>query len=440
MGYTNEAVQVIVRVPKTYTNITVTTNNASVVIGSQSENNNMYEYLVNETNIEDNYIVTVTYEISGSELTSTYEVNSFDNAAPVITIQKPGNGTALVSVTDNSNKIKFFKYTEGEILQANVLSYFTNNGKIVVNEKMTLDLSIDKYTIFAEDYAGNYSYIVLNTIEPGDYIEYDVGYKDVYKTANVYESTNGWRLVQASSNGDGTYSNVIIMSTGIPAKLNYSNNDSTTNKDDWWETDTTKLNAFKTILTNDYNLYNNGDITVPSIKAAAGLYYNFENVKFSYGTSASTSKGIFTSIITDGTTYDSTHNTGEQTGGTLFNLFGTNAKVRLLTLPEVNTAVGRSDIDSTTQISTSDNSNGLYRLDQLTAAQTGITGFATYDSGYYWLPYPGFSYDLVIVAYDGSVNAYSSYTYGVRPAVSLTSNIRFVDEDSNGIPEIQIVN
>ena len=260
----------------------------------------------------------------------------------------------------------------------------------------------------------------------------------------MYTSTNGWRLVSGTENPDGTYSNVKIISTGIPALLRYVYNDSTAETNGWWETDSTKLNDFKTILTNEYNLYNNGNITVPNIKGAAGLYYNFENLNISFKKSMQYNKGFAKSIISNETIYDVDHTTDEITAKTLFNLIGTNAKVRLLTLPEINIEIGRDDIDSTSQISTLEDPNALYRLDQLTEQQTGIIDFTTYDKGTYWLasPYPANRNSILIIKFNGGKDGDTDGSYGVRPAIVINSGIRvkIIDTNNNGVPEIVVVN
>ena len=58
--------------------------------------------------------------------------------------------------------------------------------------------------------------LLKGNVKIGDYIEYPMGYIDVYTTAD-YKPTNGWRILD-----DGTISgNVRIISTGVPAKWAY---------------------------------------------------------------------------------------------------------------------------------------------------------------------------------------------------------------------------
>lgn len=53
-------------------------------------------------------------------------------------------------------------------------------------------------------------------------MEYSVSYVDMY-TNYQFTASNGWRILDGGvPNGDGTYSGVILVSTGIPAKLHYN--------------------------------------------------------------------------------------------------------------------------------------------------------------------------------------------------------------------------
>ena len=446
VGYTNEAIDVTVRVPANYTGISVTASN-DIDVSEENLDGTMYEYYVNEEGVEGNYTITVNYTASGVSKVSTYEVNGFDDEAPTLSVQKNTDSAFVVTASDNS-RIRSLKYIEGEITSANIANFFENSGKNVINGKITPNYNNEKYTIYAQDMAGNYSYAVIKTLEIGDYIEYNVGYTDVYLATNVYTRANGWRLVKATPNGDGTYSNVIIMSTGIPAMLYYDYNDTSTNKS-WWVTNSTTLTTFRNILTSTGGdgTYNFSTSTpYYSLQAAAGLYYNFKDIKFQYATaSRGNNLGYFTSITSGNLAYNrTTNNTVERTGGQLFNLFGSsNATVRLLTLPEVNVALGRTDIDKygANTIGTTQDTIGLYRLDHLSSVP-GMNGFTAYSTtGFYWLasPYPGNNSRLTAVGGIGNVGSGSSGSLGVRPAVCLTSNVEFVDTNNNGVPEMVIV-
>lgn len=76
----------------------------------------------------------------------------------------------------------------------------------------------------------------------GTYIEYDVSYKDMF--AGEYTKLNGWRLLNYTRDSEGYYSNVELISTGRPIKLNMQIGE----KSDWEISDNDKLNRFRELL------------------------------------------------------------------------------------------------------------------------------------------------------------------------------------------------
>ena len=270
----------------------------------------------------------------------------------------------------------------------------------------------------------------------GAFVEYAVSYTDVYNSSNnKYTTTNGWRLLDYTDNGDGTYSNVKLISTGVPAMLVPSHYYSDTKS--WYVTDETKLAEFKNILGSDYEFYTGTD-TYYALQAAAGLYYNFKDIKFAYGAHPrGNNLGYFTEITSNGITYNS-ENTTETTGANLFIPTGVNASVRLLTLPEMNKMLGRTDVDSTITMTDPAGMEGIFVLENLKNL-TSMSAY-TYNDGYYWLasmqPSVNISWGVCIVYYDGNVGAEGGGYGGVRPVVSLTSDIQFTDTNGDGVLEM----
>ena len=275
------------------------------------------------------------------------------------------------------------------------------------------------------------------TVNKGAFVEYNVAYIDMYNSNNKYTATNGWRLLDYTKNADGTYSNVKLISTGVPAKLYYYYNITTNNS--WWVKASTQLKNFKNVLGSEYQYYT-GTSTYYGLQVSAGLYYNFKDIKFAYGTSSNkNNKGYFTEITSNGTTYNSA-NTTETTGSNLFIPTGVNASVRLMTLPEMNTMLGRTDIDSNTKMTDPTGADGLFVLQNIKDI-TGMSAYTYSRGGDYWLasPYP-FASDgngMCDVNYYGGVGDGGVYQpdyrdNGVRPVVCLTSNIQFTD-NGNGV-------
>ena len=232
----------------------------------------------------------------------------------------------------------------------------------------------------------------------GAFIKYDVEYTDTWMNYE-YTNTNGWRLENYELAEDGkTLSNVRLISTGMPARMYYYDTD-TTNNYSKWITDSTKLTEFKNnVLGTDYTTYT-GTGTYYSLQASAGFYYNLGQMTFEQGTRYNKiNQGYYTKIKNGNTTYTS----GETIGDNLFKARN-DASIRMLTLPEVNRALGRDDIDSDDNIT---DTTGIYRLDQISTG-TALTS-NIYNKGYYRLasPWPDASDSHIVcyVLFNGRVN------------------------------------
>ena len=295
----------------------------------------------------------------------------------------------------------------------------------------------------------------------GMFIAYNVEYTDVYK-GYEYTSKNGWRLLDYTDNGDGTLSNVKLISTGVPAKLYYYYNQG---NNEWFVTETGTTNTpnlptFKTLLGGEYDATNNpngyvfytGTSTYYGLQASAGMYYNLGSIKFTNGTSNTTAwgtsanadnRGWFTSIKNGATEYNSTTNTGKTvtngttayTGVTGDNLFKArnDASIRLLTLPELNAAAGRTTDPDSISGYTGD-TTGLYKLSAISTGTTLTSN--TYNDGYYWLasPFPSASNNgnVCYVLCGGGISNDSGNYLGVRPVVCLTSDITLTEVTEDG--------
>jgi len=208
----------------------------------------------------------------------------------------------------------------------------------------------------------------------GAFIQYDVEYTDAYE-GYEYTKDNGWRLLSFTDNGNGTYSDVKLISTGIPARLvfgPFSGGD-----ESWYVKNTEALKDFINILKDGME---NGDTYFSSYDAdgdlpgAAGLYYNFGEIEF--GPGVHFNLGNFTSIKTGGTTYNSeTDYTSKPTGHDLFIPAGTTATVRLLTLTEISRILGRTVLS----YDTLEDPAGAPGLFKLRGVYNVIPGFA-YDT------------------------------------------------------------
>ena len=255
-----------------------------------------------------------------------------------------------------------------------------------------------------------------NTLEIGDYVKYDVSYTDMYTDYDFTEE-DGWRVLDpGEENPDGTYTGVKLISTGVPANLYYyyyaiksKETDKTEGNEGtvglWAGNEAQRKNYLELFnpanrVESDYNIY-----------AAAGLYYNFGLIKFTQGENPSKNVGGYLKV--NGKT------SGEITGKEF--IIEEAEEVHNLTLKELNQARGESET-STTSTSSKDGAMGLFYLKGL-GEEFGYTASV---SPYYWLASPATSNvrRLNSVDYAGTFTISDGDTYGVRPVVSLKSNIQ----------------
>ena len=264
-----------------------------------------------------------------------------------------------------------------------------------------------KYTITVEQYE--------NSLKIGDYVRYNVTYTDVY-TGYEFTAENGWRVLNpGTDNGDGTYTGLKLISTGIPAKLYYQYN-SIRNKENNGEYGNWAGNAEqRERYANEY--YSSGSNDNYNMYAASGLRYNFEKIKFTQGTTSSGNEGYYTKV--NGKTSGNLSETEFLTGGA--------EEVHNLTLAELNEARGESDLETTGSVSTNTGATGLFHLRGLNKYN-----YNSSSTPYYWLasPNPYNTYHLRYVYYYGTIGTHYNTTFGVRPVVSLPSS--FQVEETEG--------
>ena len=168
IDWTNKPIKVTVKVPKTIdiSSVTVTTDNANILKSESFTLNGDYNELeVNTSSVEGNYTISVDYTVDGAQKTQTYAVTNFDNEKPVIIVGSFSfvNGSYYINrirTTDNG-RIKSVKYADMSISDADVESYFqkNNGGYDVKGNKIKLQSQNASYTIYAEDWAGNYAVV-----------------------------------------------------------------------------------------------------------------------------------------------------------------------------------------------------------------------------------------------------------------------------------------
>ena len=355
---------------------------------------------------------------SGNSTSATIEVTLFAN-------DKGGSGlNTLQYAWSNSNTVEptdWKKFINGDVV---------SKTDCVAGTYYLWTKVIDNAGNRATDVKTSNPFIVQVVMEKGDFVEYDVSYIDCDSWNKEYEYTtkNGWRLLSFTDNGDGTYSDVMLISTGIPADFPPIPVNGISDVE-WYIKDTTKLNTFKELLGGEQYTFYTGRTEYYALEASAGLYYNFGNVPFSW--IGGSYEGSYESITIGGKTYDIKDTSGTYTANTLFNTG--NATIRLLTLPELNKALGRNDVDDRTDISTTEDPEGIYRLDLLKNVQ-GMSNYV-YTSGMYWLasPSPDEIRDTNLCSvYGAELSNNFGSRLGVRPVICMNSDKITFDLSADG--------
>ena len=248
-----------------------------------------------------------------------------------------------------------------------------------------------------------------NTLEIGDYVKYDVPYTDTY-TDYQFTEQNGWRVLDpGTENTDGTYSGVKLISTGVPANLNYYSKEIKNKETDGktpgkWAGEAKQRQDYK----DKFNLPNSRSDN--NMYAAAGLYYNFELINFLQGSNSERNEGTYKQIL---------GNIEGEITGKEFRVEEMTQSVHNLTLEEINEARGKKATD-TSNVHSYDGATGLFYLRNLSEY-----GYDTSKNPYYWLtsPYNSNIYSLWSVSSGGEIITNDSGRFGVRPVVSIKSNV-----------------
>ncbi|MCI9177759.1 MAG: hypothetical protein HFJ28_04190 [Clostridia bacterium] len=158
--------------------------------------------------------------------------------AKAITL-KEGENEKIEVTLEPEGAVANLTYSTIDINKITVNDEGTVTAISVANGRMT-DTAIVKIKDERTGISTNCSVTIESLV--GIFIEYDVSYTDIDE-GYEFSKENGWRLLNYTRNSDGTYSNVELISTGKPARLDYTIRNEENNE--WYVTDTTKLNSFK---------------------------------------------------------------------------------------------------------------------------------------------------------------------------------------------------
>lgn len=454
----------------TGTGLTSVTDEVKILKGSignreYTANYNIFKYNLNATDVDSNSTPNGSYDC-GTHITLTaidkegYTFQKWSNneTTQTISFDLIEDTTINPIYKANTYKIAFNSNGGSGSMTDQTMTYGTSS-KLKANTFTKTDYMFDNWNTKADGTGTSFEdqESVLNLATSGtitiyaiwkervavvdDYVQYNIAYTDMYSDTD-YTFTNGWKLLDYTDNGDGTYSNVKLISTGVPAMLYYSYKSI---NNDWWESDLTKLNSFVNTLNTtipnggNYRLYSDYS-NYPALKASAGLYESekFYTIEYKYGSNYDTwgseesdylNRGYFKKITNNTKSYNSL-TTGNVTGADLFKV--DNAEVRILTLPEVNKMMNKTKTDWW----------GIMK-------DSTIKGFSTLNpvKGSYWLASPYYYYGgtderfLVGISrtnanrYDNTIT--QEYYNGIRPIIILKSNVEFVDANKDGVWEIK---
>lgn len=317
-------------------------------------------------------------------------------------------------IKDNLNKIENIEGVPEEVIDS---SYPL---KVTLDEKYSYTINKDG-TIGEKQETEEPPTVITTEIEIGDYIQYDVSYTDI-NTEYEFTSQNGWRVLdKGTNNGNGTFNGVKLISTGIPAELNYSYNSiQDLEKDDnetlgkWAgnrEQREQYIQLFKlSSLIDNENIY-----------ATSGMWYNFNKIKFNkvddidQGTKENEGKYISVN--------------GQNTEILNENAFiAEGAKeAHILTLSELNIARGHEE-DSTKAVDEDEPAEGLFYVKSLSNFN-----YTEDTSVYCWLATPNVKNadGLKRINNSGGIGNQNKYECGIRIVVSLEDNSRIFKVEEN---------
>ena len=211
--------------------------------------------IIKNIEIKDDKITLIAGEKSGTTSLiiryGKYFTTCIVNIAPKATkitatslnlIEGENKEISIVVEPDNAKVVPIYTTDDTDKIDINDTGMVT--AKTVLNNKIK-DKAVVKIKDKRTGLIVDCDIIIESLI--GTFIEYDVSYIDVGKEYE-YSKENGWRLLKYTKNSNNTYSNIELISTGIPARLNL---DWYSDDKNWWVT------ATETAVTPNLVTFNN---------------------------------------------------------------------------------------------------------------------------------------------------------------------------------------
>lgn len=267
----------------------------------------------------------------------------------IITEETKGKINVVVTPSEAITKLK---YEVADIDKEKIT--VSSTGEVEANaliDNKTSDTATVNITDELSGKTTTCSITIQNLI--GAFVKYNVEYTDMYNNYN-YTEKNGWRLLKYTKNEDGTFGDVTLISTGIPARMRIQCSKYLTENDFVLSNSSDNKKVFEDFInvltsngTSTYPLYTTnvgnggtGMADFPALRLCEGLYNRFENVKFEQSSTNSNYTGFYKTITTGGVKIE-----GDALGSDLFKIDSMADKVRLWTLAEVNQFLERKNGD-----------------------------------------------------------------------------------------------
>lgn len=327
---------------------------------------------------------SLIYSGSSLEQTVTYDANASDATMATGLASKRTYGAPFV-VTNQSPKREGYFFKGWALSASSTTPNFYAGDVIPADMSIGTDSSVTLYAIWTTSTEGLPK--LADVVKVGDYVNYPVYYDNV--NGSTYK---GWRVISKDVDIDGNEAigTVNLVSAGVP--LTYYNNSSSTSVD----------NLAIKFLTTSFHASNSNTYRKTGFNPYQTLTQIFTN-KYT-ATYANDTQVTYP-------TYSTYTVTGTKTAGTL--------KVRAMTLEDIKSSSGLTSISSGTSL-------------------TGAQYQQLYDVGvYYWLASADNSSNLWCVN-NGRVYYSSSSEFGVRPVVSLKSEVKSNGTDMIGAWNIEL--
>ena len=337
---------------------------------------------------------SLIYSGSNVEQTITYNVNA-SNATMVTGLSsKRAYGEHFVVTTQSPRREGYFFKGWGLSASDTTPSFYP--GDIIpADMSIGTDSTATLYAIWTtkvEDLPK-----LADVVKVGDYVNYPVDYENVETYHNGYKSTyKGWRVLSKDVDIDGNESigTVNLVSAGVPLTYDHSYNSTTSVENLATKFLTTSFHAI------DSNRYRKTGFN--PYKTLTQVFTNKYTATYASDTTVTYP------------TYSTNTVTETKVAGTL--------KVRAMTMDDIKRATGLSSISSGTFLTAASYQN-LFNL-----------------PAYYWLVSANNSGNLWNVSNGGYVSVLNYSEKGVRPVVSLKSDVRATGTDAIGSWNIELPN